>query len=436
MIHKSILLRHYKQKPIQEALVEEARDKEIAVKFSNYFGKRPDVLRNPADVLELAKKGATSFHASEERWSNPLQLSTEMSKHDMDQLRIGWDLVLDIDCAILDYSKIAAKLVIGALKHHGISSISCKFSGNKGFHIGIPYEAFPKRIGKDDTYLLFPEAARRTAMYLQVMIKPKLGELILEADSLTNILKKTGKTSKEVQAFKQDSMGTDIPYLDVEPFLNIDTILISSRHLYRMSYSFNEKSGLLSIPIDPKKIDSFTKDMAEGPKEFGGTAFLGRKASSGEARDLLIAAFDHAPELPEDKAEHKEYELPEQAIPELCFPPCIKHGFKGMQDGKKRFLFALTNFMTCCGWDYDLMEKRIDEWNKKNPQHLRPVMIKGHLRYHKSRKQKILPPNCRSFYQDLRLCHPDNLCERIKNPVSYARRRGSAKDGSSKPKKR
>ena len=61
-------------------------------------------------------------------------------------LRKGWDLVIDIDCPYWPYSKIIADLVVKALRHHHISAISAKFSGNKGFHIGVPFEAFPQKI--------------------------------------------------------------------------------------------------------------------------------------------------------------------------------------------------------------------------------------------------------------------------------------------------
>jgi hypothetical protein len=49
-----------------------------------------------------------------------------------------------------------------------------------------------------------------------------------------------------------------------DPFkiLSIDSILISSRHLFRMPYSINEKSYLVSLPIDPNKIMDFKKEMA------------------------------------------------------------------------------------------------------------------------------------------------------------------------------
>ncbi|MFH1408643.1 MAG: DNA primase small subunit domain-containing protein [Nanoarchaeota archaeon] len=425
MIHVSTLLRHYKQRDIQEALIEEAEDKEVAVRFGDYFGKRPDVLRHPSDVLEFAKKGATSFHISEERWRNPLQLTPDLQRSDLDELRIGWDLVLDIDCHVLDYSKVAAELVINALRHQGIRNLQCKFSGNKGFHIGVPFEAFPNKIGNHNAAELFPDAARRIALYIKEMIKHPLGNRILESENgdFSAILKKTGLKAKTVQASTMDNMGLSNPYLNVEPFLDIDTILISSRHLYRMSYSFNEKSGYLSIPVNPKDIPSFSIEQAKGPQSFNGIQFLKRRAEPGEARKLLIAAYDFSPELPEEGGERKEYELPEEAIPEGLFPPCMQAGLKGLQDGKKRYLFALTNFLVCAGWDYDAIEARINDWNKVNPKQLRQVNINGHLRYHQQHKKKILPPNCRSFYEDLRICLPDQLCNRIKNPVSYAKRK-------------
>ncbi|MFH1133866.1 MAG: hypothetical protein V1735_05210 [Nanoarchaeota archaeon] len=435
MIHPSVLLRHYKQREVQEAIVEEAADKEVAVRYAEGFGKRPDVLRNPSDVLELVKKGATSFHISEERWQNALQLSPGMQRGDIESLRTGWDLVLDIDCKFLDYSKIAADLVIKALQHHGINAITCKFSGNKGFHIGIPFEAFPTKIGSVETKLLFPDAPRRIAFYLKAMIQLPLGERILELEQgdFSRVLEKTGIAARDVQATTRDKSGNIVHFLNVEPFLAIDTVLISSRHLYRSSYSFNEKSGLVSVPVKPAEILAFMPEMAQAPHLVEG-AFLRRKAEPGEARRLTIQAFDFMPELPEEHGESKEYDLPEEAIVETAFPPCMRLGLKGLPDGKKRFLFALTNFLSCCGWGHEAIEKRLLEWNQANPQQLRQVIITGHMRYSKGKKP-ILPPNCRSFYEDLRICTPDNLCQRIRNPVSYARRKSQKPEEPVKRKK-
>ena len=145
MLPLNVTLSHYKRRDVQEEMIKAAENKEVAVQYHDKFGSRPDVLNNPNDVLELAKQKATSFHSSEELWKNPLQLSPNIKKHELDELRIGWDLVLDIDCSFFEYSRIAADLVVKALKFNEIKSVSCKFSGNKGFHIGVPFEAFRKQ---------------------------------------------------------------------------------------------------------------------------------------------------------------------------------------------------------------------------------------------------------------------------------------------------
>ena len=195
MIPISVSLSHYKRRDVQEEIIANSKDREIAVKFNDSFGKRPDVLRHANDILELAKQGATSFHASEELWSSPMQLDTSLRRNELDKIRAGWDLVLDIDCGIFEYSREAAELVINALKFHNIKSISCKFSGNKGFHIGVPYEAFPEKIGNEETKTLFPDAPRKIALYIREMIKKPLGEKIMEIEKndFNAILEKTGK---------------------------------------------------------------------------------------------------------------------------------------------------------------------------------------------------------------------------------------------------
>ncbi len=432
MLTISKTLTYYKREDIRKAIVEGAKDKEIAIKFGDKgYGKRPDILQYPNDVLEFAKQRATSFHASEELWKNPLQLSTNLKKSQMDELRKGWDLVLDIDCHFLEYSKIAADLVIKALKYAGIESISCKFSGNKGFHIAVPSEAFPERIGNQKTSDLFPEAPRRIAMYIKELIKEPLSKKIIEIEkgSFHNVIRKTAMKAIEITRHITNAFGDRVPKLNAEPFLDIDTILISSRHLYRIEYSLHEKSGLVSIPINPNKVLDFYKDIAK-PDNFKMSRykFLDRSnAKRTEGKSLLIQAFDFKPKEEEEKQikTERKFEIPEKAIPEDYFPPCIIKGLKGLEDGKKRFMFILCNFLDNLGWDYDEIEKFIKEWNKKNKEQLRETLIVGHVRYKKQQKKKILPPNCdkQMYYKDMRLCSPDNLCEKIKNPVNYTVRK-------------
>lgn len=418
MITISQILKHYKRKEIQEAIIENAKDKEVAIKFGDKgFGKRPDVLRYPNDILELAKQGATSFHASEEIWKNPLRLDPMMKRKDMEDLRQGWDLVIDIDCKFLEYSKITADLLIKALKFQGVNSVSCKFSGGSGFHIGVPFKAFPSKVHEKETRLWFPDGARAVALYLEEMVRNPLTEKLLEGGGVEKVIKKTGKSFKEIV-----KKGVFDPF----SIVGIDTILISSRHLYRMAYSFNEKSGLVSVPVNPNKVMDFRKEIAVAKNvRVSKFRFLDKsKVVRNEAKKLLVQAFDFNLKREEVKVEKtREFEDFEEAVPEKFFPPCLHLILKGLTDGRKRSMFILTNFLTSVGWSYDQIEKKLDEWNKKNAEPLREVLIKGQVRYHKQRNKKILPPNCANsmYYKDFRICVPDNLCPRIKNPVNYAR---------------
>ena len=95
----------------------------------------------------------------------------------------------DIDCKMLDYSKIAADLVVKALLFHNITSLSVKFSGNKGFHIGIPFESFPSYINNKEVKLLFPEGVRVVNEYIKNFIKDHLKAKILDKSLLGEIKK-------------------------------------------------------------------------------------------------------------------------------------------------------------------------------------------------------------------------------------------------------
>ena len=426
MLDIGTILRHYKRQDIQEEMVLHAKDREIAVKFGeNGFGKRPDILSYPRDILELAKQGATSFHASEELWSNPRQLDPMLKKQELDALRIGWDLVIDIDSQYFPYSKLAADLVVKALKHHDIESITIKFSGNKGFHIGVPFEAFPSSISGQETSKRFPEDTRWIALYLKKMIEPTFLKEVGEMEK-----RDVEKIAFNLKKKKEDILNGN--HVDMLKILDIDTILISGRHLYRMPYSLHEKSGLCSIPIDPNKIMEFQKEQA-GPNNViinKTLRFLDKSnIKPNQAKSLFDKVIADKIILETrkefEKKELKEVDIPETAIPEPLFPPCIHKILNGLTDGKKRALFVLANFLTSAGWSYEKIEERLKEWNKKNSEPLREVLIVGQLRYHKQLKKKVLPPNCinQMYYKDFAVCFPDNLCSKIKNPINYAKRK-------------
>ncbi len=438
---KSTLLNYYKKKEIAEALVREARGKEVGMCFGGKgFGKRPDILEYPGDVLELVGKGVTSFHVSEETWENPLALGTEMKLKDLNLLRKGWDLVIDIDCKVFEYSKLAAHYILEALKYKGVKSTGCKFSGNKGFHIGVPFEAFPKEFKGKRLGELFPEAPRLIAKYIGFLIERPLGKAILdfEKGNISRIEEKTG-FDNVVKVVGEEKI------LDVGKIIEVDTLLISSRHLYRMAYSFNEKSGLVSVPLSCPVLE-FEKRMAKPENVRAGKPFLDRQCGV-SATALLEGAYEYERQNAKvkEKIESKAFfrkardeetlgaceKIKEGLKEEVSkvfdypiFPPCIKKILLGMEDGKKRALFVLMNFFGFFGLEAEELSKIVEEWNSRNKEPLRENYIVSQLKSYARNKERIMPPNCENpVYKDIGICSPDNLCRRIKNPFSYALRR-------------
>ena len=427
LLTKSTLLKYYKRKEIQDALIEHAKDKEIGVRFGDGFGKRPDTLTYPRDVLELALKNATSFHASEERWSNPLALDSSLQKKELDLLRTGWDLLLDIDCKIFEYSRICADLVVKFLRYCDVKDVSIKFSGNKGFHIGVPFESFPQQVGEISTRLLFPEAAKKIAFYVKEHIADELGRriMILEGNDFSKVKEKVNLPAEEIIRYTQKNDEGKIGKLNVDKFLEIDTVLISSRHLYRMPYSLHEKSGLVSLPIDPDTVMQFEREMAQPDLIVPKYSFMDREVQGETGRRLLVQALDYEVKLVEPREKRQEQKgydelVINSPIKEDFFPPCMKTILQGVGDGKKRAIFCMSGFLGKIGWNKEQIEEFLHTWNtEKNQPPLREVYLKGQLMHFNPGDK--LPPNCNNeaYYKGIGVCKPDGLCGKIKNPVNY-----------------
>tara|TARA_Y100000310_G_scaffold334750_1_gene415208 strand:+ start:2009 stop:3310 length:1302 start_codon:yes stop_codon:yes gene_type:complete len=415
-------LKFYSRKEVQQVILEVASDRELAARYNEAFGRRPDTVHFPGDVLDMAKKGATSFHISEERWKEPMDLKPGMTKRELDGNRKGWDLILDIDTPYWDYARWCTYFLLEAIKFHNVESISVKFSGSKGFHIGIPFEAFPDEVNGMKTKSLFPDAPKVITLYLENMICELLSKKILSKDGMGNIAKMTGK--------KRSDLVKDGKF---NPFalVDIDTILISSRHMFRSPYSMHEKTKLVSLPIAVSDMLKFKKKDAKIENVEVGRKFLDRNVKKHDAKQLIIQAYDwHTRKF--KKTEKKEvgvYELPKKAIGEEFFPACIANILKGgMEDGKKRALFILVNFLRSVGWDIKTIEAKLKEWNKKNKEPLREVYINAQISWHKKQKGTVLPPNCANegYYKDLRICC-DGICKKFKNPVNYTKKQSRMK---------
>lgn len=478
---------------------------------SDSFGKRPDTIEYPNDVLDFAKRKVSSFHCSEELWSNPLAIQTGMKRSDLDDLRIGWDLILDIDCPDWDFSRLIAHLFVRALREHGVSSVTAKFSGNKGFHIAVPFEAFPEQISYEGelhaTKDLFPEGPRKIASYLlgfitEHFVSIRSDRVIFDEDhaySIERLTEIASKTSRSLFAYQCADCGTvrstepvtktvyrcadcghvshpsDTPefircefcgspvsavvehdpcphcgsttpphkFLNLLAIVEVDTILIASRHLYRMPYSLHEKSHLVSVPVNPDALLHFDKKDAEPGNISFDVPFLDRdNVTAGEAHRLISEAFGkelldkrhiHTDIEQDSSPVRKSFDTPSDAIEKEYFPPCINTILNGLEDGRKRALFILINFLRSCGWQYKQVESLVYEWNEANPEPLREQYLKGQLAAIKKGKKPMPPPNCdnKDYYVGINICHPDTFCSRINNPAMYARQK---KEAASKKK--
>ena len=245
----------------------------------------------------------------------------------------------------------------------------------------------------------------------------------------TELLKK--ETPEEIAQHAKKELKDILTNGMFDPFkaVDIDSILISNRHLFRCAYSINEKSGLVSIPLET--LEGFKREDAAPEKVKITRPFMTKNVRPNEAAELLIQALDwHAKQRPQyqEQKEEKNYstEMPKKPLEEEIFPPCMQLIKKGLpDDGRKRAVFLYTNFLINCGWTTDKITQELLEWNKKNNQPLKEGYILAQIAWFKKQKKVIAPPNCRNdmYYKNICLFKPNNFFFKIKNPVKYTKRK-------------
>ncbi len=172
--------------------------------------------RSPDDILSLAQEALEgmegtvprrypSFHGTLARFPTDRRLMRRGQK--------GADLVMDIDVKG-DYKEAFrdGRKILDFLDSYN-APYRVKFSGGSGPHIIIPYEAFPESLsgGKFD---------RAHKLLFQI------------------ITSRSGAS-------------------------HVDGSFTSTGHFYRMPYSLNEITGLVSLPLTREQYDDFTPSMAE-----------------------------------------------------------------------------------------------------------------------------------------------------------------------------
>lgn len=410
-----LILEYYSRKNVQKMLLEVSENREvIGVYPAGSFDKRPNIIVYPEDILQSIKKGIISFHGSLERWSNPMNLATDTPRNEIDKIRTGWDLIIDPDSPDFEINKITTKLLVEALEDHGIRRYFIKYTGGKGFHLAIPFEAFPKVVNSKPIETLYPDLPRSVLEYLKNYISEGLKEKLLDLDNTISIAKRIGKKPESIV----DKEG-------LSPFkvVSVDSALISSRHLFRLPYALHEKSLLVSLPLSATELDKFEKSDADVKNVKIERKFLVEKPKLAEASSLVIEALDWKGKTVK-REERYEYSTGESKIRyfgKTHFPTCILKLLEGgLSDGRKRALFVLITFLRNVGWSWEDVEKEINMWNEKNLPPMRTNYISTQLRWHKMQKRNILPPNCNSnLYKDIGVYCGDDFHTEIKNPINY-----------------
>lgn len=404
---------YYSREDVREFIANFGKDREVAGVYRNgSFSQRPNVIVYPKDVTAMTKTGVVEFHGSLERWSNPMNIRS----NNHDQLRTGWDLILDLDCKLFEHGKIAAESFMWGLKKHDVKGVSIKFTGGTGFHMGIPWESMPKTIDYRPAAELYPELARKVISYLKDYVferfEKSLYKKYSEEDLAQQINKPLGKIVNEEG-------------LNVYEIVDVDPIVVSPRHLFRLPYSLNAKSFLVSLPLDPKDLGDFERINARAKDVKVSEGFLDRWEENGA--ELLIAESVDWHLRTRKKAEERkrrEFTLTKK-ITEDKFPPCVKNIMKGLSDGRKRSAFMLINFLRSSKWTWDEIDKFMTGWNLRNKPPLRENYIRSQVRWHRARNKSVLPPNCdhEGWYEDFGVCSPDSICggegKNVKNPFNY-----------------
>jgi len=394
-----------------------AKDREVGVALADgRYMKRPDVIAYPRDIVEKAREGAATFHMSVERWKNPMQIGTA-KQDELNDLRKGWDLVIDIDAKFkLTHARAAAVVICDYLKGMGIDP-TVKFSGSRGFHIGVACEAFPAELDFQKVSSRYPEVPQAIASFLRETLKDRIMQALIAEEGGTAPLK----------AMLKEGDFSPFSFIDIEKNWG-------SRHLFRAPYSLHQKTWLVSTPIRLYKLKAFEPDQAKPENVNFDLPFL--KNKDGEATELIMQALEWASKNKKDEpivGVKRKFSI-SAPVPEEMFPPCMKTILAGMEDGKKRSVFTLASFLHCMNWDWERIEKRVEEWNRANSSPLTDRLLRTQLKWHARQNKDILPANCDSdmFYKSIGACKPDDFCKTVKNPVNYALRKYRNKERAAK----
>ncbi|MEM1634140.1 MAG: hypothetical protein QW714_00215 [Nanopusillaceae archaeon] len=408
----------YSKDWVSNMIIEDCQSREIMAVMKDSSVRRPIYIETYGDLLSFVEKGAISFHRSIEKFSDVGTFENLKS----------YDIIIDLDISseVLRFEdkiyavSIFAKEMIDFLFEFGFkeSEIGIKYSGNHGIHLKLSID------GLEDTKIFgvslldgFPIFSKNIVEFLSVI----------------------------AQQIKANIKEKPVNYVE------IDKQVATKRHMIRAVLSINEKLPGVSYPLS-------YDDLLKLPEEYKKYSFknisnldlpsgewINIKPSKTiidlirvstlwklieEATKRYIRSEEYKIAIKKYKKD-KEYkkEIPPDLEESYLFPPCIRNILSGVEDGRKRSVFILINFLANIGWSFDKIYQKLLDWNSKNKEELREHYIEYQLDWHKrvySQNKKYLPPNCENvnYYKDIvtvngAACKPDDICPLIKNPLTY-----------------
>ncbi len=426
---------------MQNALLTVSGDREVVGIFkTGAFGQRPNLLVYPADITSMVRSGNVSFHGSVERWNNPMSLRSGMAKEEMDELRKGFELVIDLDVKVFKYAKLYAKIFYDELRSYGIRNIGVKYTGGKSFHMVVPFESFPENVNYKPTRTQYPLIPQAIVFYLKTRVIPKFMDEVLKIDDVYEIARKLEIPVENLIA--AEGLDVDriigpskIGEMDdaqrsetkiVEGFVGrtiSEYALFTSRHMFRLPYSLHESSFRVSLPIKISQIDKFEKDDALPDKVRVKETFINcNDVCAGDATPLITEAMDwYQSRIKEETVKKKFVAVNTDKITVEFFPPSIHKIMEGISDGRKRSVLILFNFLRNMNWKDDDIENFIVEWNQRNKPSLPSNYIRSQMRWLRA-SRVMMPPNFgnENFYKSMGINCDAELKSGAKNPVTYA----------------
>ncbi len=115
--------------------------------------------------------------------------------------------------------------------------------------------------------------------------------------------------------------------------------------------------------------------------------------------------------------------LPSEVVIE-AFPPCIRRAYEGLISGRKAShmeRFALTSFLINIGMDLEKIVKLFVSVSDFDEELTRYQV--EHIAGLRGSRTKYTPPTCSTLRTHGLCINPDDLCKRIRHPLTYYRRK-------------